>query len=371
LGELSPHTVIPFDDVFPPFEAAGRMFNRLRNEALASLRADDQVLVVAGASRGSASTLVAANLAAALGRGGSEVVLICAHLPESLLETAPATRLLGVDATPGLSEVLAGKVGLAEAVQRAPRNPWLRVLTTGGTASAGGLLQSPALRETLDRLRDETEYIVIEAPSTAASADAQSLASLADVAILAVELRRTSLVEVLDAAVQLRRVGTPLLGAVVLPRLPTDIEPAATGRRPNRPALHTAADAPTPRTSAAGDAPTARMAAADTRIADTARMPAVDTAGRERRAEDVVPAPGRRSALDETAVLHRVEDVERGDVVPAPGRRSALDETAVLHRVADVVPAPGRRSALDETAVMRRVEDVEWGDVERGDKAHR
>ena len=60
---------------------------------------------------------------------------------------------------------------------------------------------------------------MIEAPSTATSADAQSLASLADAAILAVELRRTRRPEVADAAEQLRRVGTPLLGAVVLPRL--------------------------------------------------------------------------------------------------------------------------------------------------------
>ena len=55
--------------------------------------------------------------------------------------------------------------------------------------------------------------------SVVSSADAQSLASLADAAIIAVELRRTRNTEVADAADQLRRVGTPLLGAVVLPRL--------------------------------------------------------------------------------------------------------------------------------------------------------
>ncbi|HWB35615.1 MAG TPA: Wzz/FepE/Etk N-terminal domain-containing protein, partial [Rugosimonospora sp.] len=231
LGELPRRTQIRFDDVFPPFGAAGRMFNRLRNEALASLRPEDQVMVVTGASRGAAATLVAANLAAALGRSGSEVVLVCAHLPESLLDTAPATRLLGVRATPGLSDVLAGKVPLAEAVQQAPRNPWLRVLTTGGTATAAGLLQSPALRETLDMLRREAEYVVIEAPSTAASADAQSLASLADAAIVAVEVKRTTHAEVVDAAEQMRRVGTPLLGAVVMPRLLADADPGRSGHR--------------------------------------------------------------------------------------------------------------------------------------------
>jgi hypothetical protein len=115
--------------------------------------------------------------------------------------------------------VLAGRFSLSSATQRAPRHPNLSVVTTGGTASAGGLLQSQSLRDTLALLRERAAYVVIEAPSTATSADAQSLASLADAAILAVELRRTSNEEVLDAADQLRRVGTPLLGAVVLPRL--------------------------------------------------------------------------------------------------------------------------------------------------------
>jgi Mrp family chromosome partitioning ATPase len=219
LGQLPKRAKPHFDDVFPPYGTGGRMFNRLRNEVLASLDGEAQVVVVTGASRGVAATLVAANLAAALARAGSEVVLVCAHLPDSLIDTAPATRMLGVAAVPGLSDVLAGKVPLDEAIQRAPRNPWLRVIAPGGTASAAGLLQSQSLRDTVAALRDEAEYVVIEAPSAAASADAQSLASQADAAIIAVELRRTTHAEVIDASEQLRRVGTPLLGAVVLPRL--------------------------------------------------------------------------------------------------------------------------------------------------------
>jgi hypothetical protein len=80
-------------------------------------------------------------------------------------------------------------------------------------------MQSQRLRDTLEALRRQTGYVVIEAPSTSSSADAQSLASLADAAILAVELRRAKRPALLDAAEQLSRVGTPLLGAVVLPRL--------------------------------------------------------------------------------------------------------------------------------------------------------
>ena len=226
-----PRRVRPrLDDVFAPFGTGGRIFNRLRNEVLATMPGPDaardarmalagQVMVVTGASRGAASTVVAANLAAAFARTGAETVLVCAHLPDSLIDAASVHRMLGVRAVPGLSDVLAGRVSLSSATQRAPRHPNLTVITTGGTASAGGLLQSHALREALAMLRERAAYVLVEAPSTATSADAQSLASLADAAILAVELRRTRYSEVDDAADQLRRVGTPLLGAVVLPRL--------------------------------------------------------------------------------------------------------------------------------------------------------
>jgi hypothetical protein len=127
--------------------------------------------------------------------------------------------MLGVNPIPGLSELLSGRIGLARALQRTARIPSLRVITTGGAATAAGLMQSQRLRDTLDALRRQTGYVIIEAPSTSSGADAQSLASLADAAILAVELRRAKRPALLDAAEQLRRVGTPLLGAVVLPRL--------------------------------------------------------------------------------------------------------------------------------------------------------
>ena len=219
LAALDERTTPSFDTVLQPYGPGGRIFNRLRNEVLASLGTGGQVIVVTGASRGSASTLVAANLAAALARTGSDVVLIGAHLPDSVVDAAPLARILGVAAMPGLSDLLAGRVTLARAMQRTPRIPSLRVITTGGTATAAGLMQSQRLRDTLQALRHQTGYVVIEAPSTSSSADAQSLASLADAAILAVELRRARRPALLDAAEQLRRVGTPLLGAVVLPRL--------------------------------------------------------------------------------------------------------------------------------------------------------
>ncbi|MEV6523717.1 Wzz/FepE/Etk N-terminal domain-containing protein [Longispora sp. NPDC051575] len=151
------------DDKYDPGTDCGRAFARLRNEIACG---DHRLIVVTGAAPGSAATLVAANLAGAFAHAGNNVSLLTQHAQD-----------------------------------------------------ATGQLQAESVRRTLDKLRARAEYVIIEAPSTAASADAQSLASLCDAAIMAVELRRCTHAQVLDAADQLRRVDTVLLGGVVTPRL--------------------------------------------------------------------------------------------------------------------------------------------------------
>lgn len=252
LASFPPAIRPPGDEIASPYAPAGRTFDRLRNEVIAWERsrpagaaagagagtavgaaaperaASDagpvtgtgrgQVIVVAsptgGPGCGPVAGLVAANLAASLSRCGYEVILVEAVGPGT---ARPLTRLLGVAAAPGLSELLAGRTSVVEALQRPARYPRLRVMTMGGTATATGLLQSPALRTVLAALTTQAGYVVVEAPATATSADAQSLAGHADLALLAIETRRTRLADAADAATQLHRVGTPLLGAVLLP----------------------------------------------------------------------------------------------------------------------------------------------------------
>lgn len=258
-GELRP----PDDDVVASSGAAADILNRLRNEVRASLRAGPGtgpvdvatgpgVIVVTGASPGPGAALVATNLAAAFARTGSDTILLSADAPRLFSADAPrrldaagpdrlsapspgarglagpdglgdgplAARLLGVRLSYGLADVVTGRMELGQVTRNAPTNPRLRLVTTGGGAGAVGLPHSQALREVLDLLRQEAEYIVIAAPSTSSGAEAQSLASHADAALVVVELGETRYTEVTDAAAQLGRIGTPVLGAVLLARAP-------------------------------------------------------------------------------------------------------------------------------------------------------
>jgi Mrp family chromosome partitioning ATPase len=136
----------------------------LRNEVVAALPGRDQVILVTGASPGRASTVVAANLAAALARAGNEVILVGANVPELGADGLLLSHVFDIADVPGLTDVLTRRSTIATALQNAPRAPRLRVITPGGTASATGLLQSEAVRTTMCALRDQASYVVVEAP---------------------------------------------------------------------------------------------------------------------------------------------------------------------------------------------------------------
>jgi Mrp family chromosome partitioning ATPase len=220
-----------------PTHPSGQAFNRLRNEIIAALTPSDRTILITAAAPGSASLLVAANLAAAFARADNDVVLVGASVadlatPGSVASLASVFDLADV---PGLTDVLTGRTSLSRALQRASRSPRLQVVTPGGTASAAGLLQSEGARAVLQQLAAKNRYVIVDAPSTAVSADAQSLAGAADVAVIVVEIGNAHHTQVADAATQLARVGARLLGAIVVPRvaatgLPTP-ERSDSGRR--------------------------------------------------------------------------------------------------------------------------------------------
>lgn len=196
--------------ILPPLSADGRGYARLRNLVTTSLMESQRpVLVVAGVRHGGGS--VAANLAASLGRSGEKVYLVCADV-----FGGTAAGLLGDQSAPGLAEVLADEVDLESAMQTVAGIPSLRVLGPGRDPDrADALLQTRSPRKLIDRLVDSRAYVVVEAPATSSSPDAQTLANVAELAVLVVEIGQTGAREVVDACAQFESMGTPVLGAVV------------------------------------------------------------------------------------------------------------------------------------------------------------
>jgi capsular polysaccharide biosynthesis protein len=267
LASVPPAVKFQRREVFGAYSPGGRVFSQLRNVVASQLTGEQRVIVVAGVAPGPAASVVAANLATAMSRAGDRVTAVAAN-PST---TVGLPELFGTEPVPGLADVWSGRVGLAAATQAAPRQPSLNVIGPGAAARAAGPT-SEAAAETFAQLAEAGRFVVVDAPPLSCSADAQLLAGHADAVILAVQAQRDAITETAAAAVAMRQIDTPLLGAVLLPSVlgPMNTVPLPTARREmGRPDARTevaADETPTDSLEAVGDgaeAPTQTIPAVD------------------------------------------------------------------------------------------------------------
>jgi len=225
--------------------AAGLQFTELARVTAAALDGNSHLLLVDGVSGGSGCALVAANLAAALARTRSGVILVCQgdeRTPESLglagarwLDSAAVAKLAA--GTASLDSIIVQPAGFAG----------LSVLILGSDL---GDLQHDHVKQLTMQLRGRAEYVVVEAAAGTASFQ---LAEFCDAALLTVEVSRTKRPELEDSIRLLDRLGIRILGIAAVPRLrpPTGrsqgrdvlrFQPDAESRRPNAAAAAAASD---------------------------------------------------------------------------------------------------------------------------------
>jgi capsular exopolysaccharide synthesis family protein len=224
--------------LLPSRSQGGQAFHELAHSLGATLGHGNHVVLVTGVTPGLGASVISSNLAAALARTESDTVLVCANLPSSY-----TARLFNLSPGPGLAEVLVHGVKLSAVVQTTPELPRLRVITPGHDEDlAWERLQTQSMDRLIDTLRRRASYVIIEAPPTSTSADAQALAEVADASIIVVEVPRAQRQHLSEAVRQLDRMGSAVLGSVVLPVQPgTQPPPPQQGRQGQAPAQ------PTPR----------------------------------------------------------------------------------------------------------------------------
>ena len=188
-------------------------------EALRSLRTnlrfvdvDDEPrsIVVTSARMSEGKSTIASSLAWVLADGNdSPVVLVDADLRR------PAVAdIFDLDATVGLSQVLAGTATLRDALQSTSR-PGLYVLTAGQVPpNPSELLGSNRMRELLSQM-SRTHRIILDAPPLLPVTDAALLTASADGAIVVVSAGDTRKEHLDGAAERLEAVGGRLLGSVL------------------------------------------------------------------------------------------------------------------------------------------------------------
>jgi capsular exopolysaccharide synthesis family protein len=220
--EVSPSRVEPhLIAVSQPRSAYTEQFRSLRTKILeAGERMQTRAIVITSAGIAEGKTLTALNLAWLL----AQTEGIRALVIDSDLRRPCATDYLGIEARPGLSEILGGELRLEDAIVRL--EPAGLYLLPGGRPrdDVAELLSGPTYARLLAEVRRMFDYIIIDAPPLGIFTDANVLMSRADAGLLVVRAGKTRyamLEKLLDQMPRERLLG------VVLNRTEEQPDPAA------------------------------------------------------------------------------------------------------------------------------------------------
>ena len=192
-------------------------YRRIQASLLYKLEHEQKsVILVAGPNNPRSSSNVAASLAVAAARAGRETLLIGADLRQPHMH-----ERFGLQNGIGLSDVLAARCTIREAIVNIPELKTLEVLTAGSqVAQPTVVLQGPNLGQRLiPNIQKEFDLVIFEAPPLMQSADAVVLGRMCDAAVLVVEAGRSSRSDVTHSVDQLRGVGADVIGTVVVDTL--------------------------------------------------------------------------------------------------------------------------------------------------------
>lgn len=166
-------------------------------------------IVVTSSAPGEGKSTVSANLARVMARAGQPTLLIDADLRRPVVATE-----FGVDGEVGLSQLLAGSVGLDDAVQPSGTDRLFLLPAGQVPPNPSELVGSRRMKELVAEL--STEYfVIIDAPPVLAVTDSQLLTRHADGAILVAVPGATRTLSVERAIETLRSVGAKVYGAVL------------------------------------------------------------------------------------------------------------------------------------------------------------
>ncbi|MBD7958572.1 polysaccharide biosynthesis tyrosine autokinase [Microbacterium sp. Sa4CUA7] len=195
-----------------------------RAESFRSLRTNLQFLdvadgprsfVVSSAGPGEGKSTTTANLAIALAETGARVALL-----DGDLRLPRVADYMGLEGGVGLTDVLIGRVPLADALQKWGANQ-LFVLTSGPVPpNPSELLGSSAMDHMLAALTEHFDYVLIDAPPLLLVTDAAVLSKKTRGVILVAASGKTKKQDLAGAMRTLETAGGNLLGVVVT-MLPT------------------------------------------------------------------------------------------------------------------------------------------------------
>lgn len=153
---------------------------------------------------------VSSNLAVSVAQTGTEIVLV-----DSDLRKPTVHKIFGLNNSVGLTSVLTGQIKLEDAVQKT-KIDGLSVLTSGPIPpNPAELLQSKSMRGIVERLKQEHERVLFDAPPVLPVADAMILSAYVDGVIMVISANHVPREMAVRAKELLENTNARLLGVVL------------------------------------------------------------------------------------------------------------------------------------------------------------
>jgi len=203
---------------YAPFSPQASALGSLRSQLMLRWFDNDpaqnaqKALAIISAEHGEGRSFIAANLAVAFSQLGQKTLLIDADMRN------PAQHaLFGLDNRSGLSAMLSGRGGGAEAViQHVHGLPGLLVLPAGAQPpNPLELLAQPLFPQLLRDLAQDFDVILLDSPPAAEYADAQTIAVRAGAALIVARKNTTRMWQVHGVSDRMTHASTTVLGAVL------------------------------------------------------------------------------------------------------------------------------------------------------------
>ena len=205
--------------------AASEAYKLLRTNLMFALTEDDSSCHVVGVTssvRGEGKSTTTLNLAYSLAETGKYVLVI-----ECDMRLPTLTKRLGIDGSRGISNLLVGSAKGSEVMQSSGLHPNLYVLPAGDIPpNPSELLGSERMKVTLEVLKSDFDYILLDLPPVTAVSDPLVVSKMVAGMVLVVRQNYSSKRALNETVRQLRFVDAKILGFVM-----TDSMTAAPGRK--------------------------------------------------------------------------------------------------------------------------------------------
>lgn len=171
----------------------------------------NQVFVVTSSVTKEGKTTTTANLGITLAQSDAKVLLIDCDLRKPRLH-----KLFNLSNAQGLTSVFKKEKAIGEVIQHFDKVNNLDIITSGEIPPMPlELLESHAMSQILETLKDVYDYILIDAPPLLSAADACVLSKKSDGVILVVGANNSKIPEIKTAISSLQKVDAKILGTIL------------------------------------------------------------------------------------------------------------------------------------------------------------